>query len=193
MFKKMITLLMVMTIFTVHANAASQNSLKAAFDEMNYALTVEWDQKDKEFYTEQMKKFKATLNELQAKGLTNAQLVEFVKSEVKDKSIARDIETAFSMITINKMNQEDASRYMVDTMKKSYSSGASWGGEAIMYLAVGLLIVGAAVALSSSGGSSSSSSGGSYYCHDYYYCDTSCYYDPYWGYTCYDDCYWTCY
>jgi hypothetical protein len=190
-FKKMITLLMVMTIFTVHANAASQNSLKAAFDEMNYALTVEWDQKDKEFYTEQMKKFKATLNELQAKGLTNAQLVEFVKSEVKDKSIARDIETAFSMITINKMNQEDASRYMVDTMKKSYSSGASWGGEAIMYLAVGLLIVGAAIALSSGG--SSSSSGSTYYCTDYYVCDTSCYYDPYWGYTCYDDCYWTCY
>lgn len=192
MFKKLITLMMVLSIFTVHANAASNNSLKAAFDELNYALTVEWDQKDKDFYTEQMKSFSAVIRDLQSKGLTNAQLIDFVKSEVKNEKVAKDLETAFSMISINKLSSEDASKYMIETMKKSYSAGASWNGEVFLYLGIGVLLVAAAVAV----GGSSSGNGGGYgggYCSNTYVCDTNCYYDYYWGYTCYDDCYYICY
>lgn len=191
MFKKFITLMMVLSIFTVHANAASNNSLKAAFDELNYALTVEWDQKDKDFYTEQMKNFSGVIRDLQMKGLSNAQLIDFVKSEVKNEKVAKDLETAFNMISLNKLSSEDASKYMIDTMKKSYSAGASWNGEVFLYLGIGVLLVAAAVAV---GGSSSSGGyGGGYYCSNYYVCDSVCYYDYYWGYTCYDDCYYTCY
>jgi len=189
-FKKFISMMMVLSIFTVHANAASQNSLKTVFDELNYSLSVEWDQKDKDFYTAQMKKFSSELRELQAKGLTNAQLIEFVKSEVKNEKVARDLETAFNMISITKMSSEEASNYMVETMKKSYSAGASWNGEVFLYLGIGVLLVAAAIAV---GGNVSVSNGGGYYCSDYYVCDSVCYYDYYWGYTCYDDCYWTCY
>lgn len=190
MFKKLITLMMVLSIFTVHANAASNNSLKAAFDELNYALTVEWDQKDKDFYTEQMKNFSGVIRDLQMKGLSNAQLIDFVKSEVKNEKVAKDLETAFNMISLNKLTSEEASKYMIDTMKKSYSAGASWNGEVFLYLGIGVLLVAAAVAV---GGSSSSGGYGGGYCSNYYVCDSVCYYDYYWGYTCYDDCYYTCY
>ena len=191
MFKKLIALMMVVSIFTVSAHATTQNGLKAAFDELNYSLTVEWDQKDKDFYSKEMKKFTETLRGLQSKGLTNAQLVEFVKSEVKNEKVSRDLETAFNMIAINKMSSEEASKYMVETMKKSYSAGASWNGEVFIYLAVGLLIVAAAIALG--GASSGSSNGGDYYCNEVYVCDTECYYDYYWGYTCNDYCGYECY
>lgn len=191
MLKKLISLMMIVSIFTVNAYATSQEGLKAAFDELNYSLVVEWDQQDKDFYTNQMKKFMGTVRELQAKGLTNSQLMEFVKSEVKDQRVARDLETAFNMISINKMSSEEATKYMVETMKRSYSAGASWNGDVLLYLGVGLLIVAAAIALSNS--SAGTSTGGGYYCSDYYVCNTRCYYDYYWGYTCYDDCYWTCY
>jgi len=83
MFKKLITLMMVLSIFTVQAHASTHDGLKAAFDELNYALTVEWDQKDKDFHASQMKKFTASLRDLQSKGLTNAQLVDFAKSQVR--------------------------------------------------------------------------------------------------------------
>ena len=192
MFKKIMALMMVVSIFTVNAHAVSQNGLKAAFDELNYSLTVEWDQKDKDFYANQMKTFSGSLRDLQSKGLTNAQLVEFVKSEVKDAKVAKDLETAFNMIAINKMSSEEASKYMVETMKKSYSAGASWNGEVFIYLAVGLLIVAAAIALGGSA-SGSSNGGGGYYCSEVFVCDTSCYYDFFYGYTCYDDCYYSCY
>jgi hypothetical protein len=189
--KKLMTLMMALSIFTTTAFASTHGGLKTAFDELNYTLTVEWDQKDKDFYTEQMKKFSHSLRELQAQGLTNAQLVEFVKAEVKDERVARDLETAFNMISINKMSAQEANKYMVETMKRSYSTGASWNGSGAVTVAVALLVVVAVIALASAGGSGG---GGGYQgCYNYWYCNTYCYYDWWWGYTCYDDCYWTCY
>ncbi len=190
MFKKLITFTMVFSFFIVQANAASNAGLKAAFDELNYSLSVEWDQKDKTFYTEQMKTFTAEIHELQAKGLTNQQLIEFVKAEVKNEKVAKDLETAFNMISINKMSAEDASQYMVETMKRSYSVGASYQGEVAVLAAVGLLFIVAAIVVGAMG---SSYSGGGSSCVDTYVCDTSCYNDYYYGYTCYDDCYYACY
>ncbi len=195
MFKKFITLMMVVAIFTVQAHASTQNGLKAAFDEMNYSLTVEWDQKDKSFYDAQMKKFMGQVRELQKQGLTNAQMVEFAKSQIKDQKVAKDLETAFSMITINKMSSEEASQYMIESMKRAYSNGASWNGDVLIYLAVGLLIVALAVGLANGTAGGSSNGGGGYSCYDdCYYYTYQCGYD-YWGpiyceaYTCDTVCY----
>jgi hypothetical protein len=197
-FSKFFTFLMVFAIFTVQASASTQNGLKAAFDEMNYSLTVEWDQEDRNFYEGQLKKFTSTVRELQKSGLTNAQMIEFAKTQVKDAKVAKDLETAFSMITINKMSSEEASKYMMDSMKRAYSNGASWNGEVLVYLAVGLLIVALAVGLASgsSGGGSSNGGGGTVSCYDdCYYYDYQCGYDwlgwPVYceGYTCDRVCY----
>lgn len=175
---------MVVAIFTVSAHANTQNGLKAAFDEMNYSLTVEWDQSDKAFYEGQLKKFTQTVRELQKQGLTNAQMIEFAKSQVKDAKVAKDLETAFSMITINKMSSEEASQYMMDSMKRAYSNGASWSGEVLVYLAVGLLVVALAVGLAS-GNVSSNGGGHTGSCYDdCYYYDYRCGYD-YWGWPVY--------
>lgn len=190
MFKKMITLMMVVSIFTVNAYAASNAGLKAAFDELNYVLTVEWNQKDQDFYSAKMKKFSETVRDLQAKGLTNAQLIDFVKAEVKDEKTARDMQTALTMISIQKMGPSEAANYMSQTMKNSYAKGASWNGDATMLLiGIGVLALVVAVALASP----ARGGGGGYGCYDYYTCDTYCYNDWYWGYTCEDDCYYTCY
>lgn len=191
MLKKFVTSLMITAMISVQATASTTApGLKQAFDELSYSLTVEWDQKDKEVYTAQMKKFSASVRELQAKGMTDAELVSFIKSEVKDQKVAKDLETAFTMISINKMSSEEASKYMVETMKKSYSAGASWNGDAILYIGLGVLIVVAAVSLAAAG----YTGGGSRACYeDVYVCDTTCYDDYWYGYTCYDDCYYSCY
>lgn len=184
MFKKLISTMMVLAIFTVSAHANTQNGLKAAFDEMNYTLTVEWDQKDQTVYQNQLKKFTATVRELQKQGLTNQQMVDFAKSQVKDAKVAKDLETAFSMITINKMSSEEASKYMMESMKRSYSAGASWNGDVLIYLAVGLLIVALAVGLAAGGGNGGGHGGGSTCYDDCYYYDVYCY-DSYYGYSYY--------
>jgi hypothetical protein len=192
MFKKLITLMMVFAITTTSAFANSNAGLKAAFDELNYSLTVEWNQKDKAFYDAQMKKFNATLKELQSKGLTNAELIEFVKSEVKDSKVAKDMETAFTMIQLQKMNASQAANYMTETMKRSYSVGASWNGDAALYIGLGVLLVVVALSLAA-GGVSGTGNGGGGYCEEVFVCDTYCYNDYFWGYTCEDDCFYSCY
>jgi len=175
-FRRLFSLFVVFALVSVSAHATSRSGLKQAFDELNYALTVEWDQQDKDFHNAQLKKFSLKLNELKKEGLTNAELLTFIKKEVKDQRVGRDIETAFNMIQINKMSNDEASNYMIETMKKSYSAGASFNGEVFLYLGIGLLVVAAAIALAGSGGGSSSSS------DDYYY-------DPGYTTTCYDSCY----
>jgi hypothetical protein len=199
-FKKWFTLLFVFAFFSVEVNASTHEGLKAAFDEMNYSLSVEWNQEDKDFYEAQLKKFMGTLRELQKSGLTKDQMIVFAKGQVKDANIAKDLEIAFSMITINRMSSEEASLYMMESMKRAYAKGASWNGEVLIYLAVGLLVVALAVSIvtaANTGGSSNSSgSGGTYTCYDdCYYYDYSCGYDYYGrtvycqGYTCDEVCY----
>jgi hypothetical protein len=171
MLKQLVAFLIVISISFTHANAATDNGLKAAFDELNYSLSVDWDQKDQDFYSQQMKAFSSKLMELQNKGLTRNELVMFVKSEVQNEVIAKDLETAFNMVSINKMTSEDATKFMVDTMKKSYSNGASWNGQVVLYIAIGVLIIAAVIALGSAPGPTCSnpttecSDTGNYHCY----------------------------
>lgn len=129
MFKKLITLMLAFSIFAVQAQASAEHGLKAAFDELNYSLTAEWDQQDQHFYDTQVQKFTATVRELQAEGLTNAQLLAFAKSEIKDAKAAKDLEAALIVVEANKMSSAEASDYLMQSMKKSYASGASWNGR----------------------------------------------------------------
>lgn len=190
MFKKMITLMLAVAFFTVNAHAVSQTGLKAAFDELNYTLTVETDGKNEAVRKEALSKFSAKIAEL---GVSNQEMMAFVKSEIKDARMAKDIETAFNMISVMKMSKEEAIKHMNETLKNSYTQGASWNGDAFLYLGALVLVVVLVAAAAAGGGSSSGGSTGGGYCSNYYVCDTTCYYDFYWGYTCYDDCYYTCY
>ena len=91
------------------------------------------------------------------------------------------METALNMIAINKMSSSEASKYMIETMEKSYSNGASWNGAAGLLLGLGVLFVVAAVLAGGGvyyyGGSSSTCGYSSWYCgetcygYPYYYCD----------------------
>ena len=186
MFKKFFTLMVVAAIFTTQAQASSYSGLKEAFDEMNYSLTVDWDQNDKTFYDTQFKKFMATVRELQKTGLTSKEMIEFAKTQVKDAKVANDLETAFSMITINRMSSEEASKYMMDSMKRAYSQGASWNGEVVLYLSLGLFFVAAAVgaAVESSGSSDGDIDSGSGCYDNCYNYEYICGYD-YYGYAIY--------
>jgi len=191
--KKLFTLSTLFVFLTVQAHAVTNNGLKAAFDEMTYSIEQS-DPSDKAAVEANMKKFTSVVRDLQKQGLTNEQMIAFAKSEIKDAKVAKDLETAMNMIAINKMNSEDASKYMLDTLKGSLSKGASWNGEVFVYLAVGLLIVALAVGLAS--GNVSSGNGGGYgSCYDdCYYYSYQCGYD-YWGpiycesYTCDTVCY----
>lgn len=180
MLKKLFAFSIISCLFMVQAHATAQNGLKAAFDELNYALTVDWDQNDRNFYDSQMEKFKTNLNSLQEQGLSNQDLVNFTLSQVKDEKLAKDLETAFTMISINKLSQSEAQRYVTDVMNKSYSRGASWGGEVIVAAIVLILIVAVAAIVA---GKAKVDDG----CYKVRVCEDYCT-----GNLCYEDCDWKC-
>lgn len=180
MFKKFFLLMIAFTLLSVQANAATHNGLKEAFDELNYSLTVDWDQTDKAFYNDQMDKFSATVKDLQAQGLTNQELVDYTLSQVKDQKLAQDLKTAFTMVVINKMSPTEAHKYITDVMSNSYSRGASWAGEVVLG-AIGLVIFVALAAVVV--GSAKIEDG----CYKVNTCEQTCF-----GNACYEECDFRC-
>lgn len=189
MLKKFFASFLVFALVSVQANAASNNSLKAAFDQLNYSLSVEWDQKDRSFYDAKMKEFTAQVSELQAKGLSNAQLAEFAVSQIKDKTLAKELNTAFSLIQLNTLNQTDARKMVLETVSKSYNNGASWSSDVLLIGGVVVLLLVAAASVAGNvrvGASVGAGCYQDYVCYDYYdnrgfywysdcYNDTICY------------------
>lgn len=145
MFKKLLVLPLVFC-FMVSPTHANTDGLKLAFQELNYALSVEWDQKDLKFKEEQMKKFEQEVLKL---GLSNQELMDFAISEVKDESLKRDLKTSFSMIQINKMSSREAKKYVQDTLEKSLSKGASWNGSISEQWLVGIIALAVILVLAS--------------------------------------------
>ncbi len=180
MFKKFITLMMVVAIFSVNAQAASQNGLKQAFDELTFALTVETNGKDAAASKEAMKTFSAKVRELKAQGLTNEEMISFVKSEIKDAKVAAEVEAAFNMINLTKMDSKEAAETIASIMKKSEVKGASWNGGATVLLVAVVAIVVVAVAFGARGGYSTSGC----FANEILVCDTYC--DDF---GCWEDCY----
>src|SRR5687767_9331344 len=103
MCKKFFVSVIAFCMLTVQSFAATNNGLKAAFDNLNYSLTVEWDQTDRAFYNQKMEDFAQSLR---AANVSNQELVEFTVSQVKDEKLAKDLRTAFTMVQINKMDQK---------------------------------------------------------------------------------------
>jgi hypothetical protein len=172
--KKSVALLILMLSFQTMASAPVNhlNELKSAFDRLNFSIQVQWDQKDKMFYNAKVNEFKKTVETLQESGLTNEELIEFIKRNIKDDNIAQDVDKLFETIKTSSMTKVEARKFIIDYVGKNYSQGASWMGSAsATILLVGLLIVLAVVATAGT---------------TVYYENPTPYYDCWEEYECYD-------
>ncbi len=88
MLKSFFSLTITFILLTSQVFAGSTDGLKKAYDEMNYSLTVEWDQKNEAFYEAQIKKFNNSIRDLKAEGLTNSELLAFAKNHIQDSKLS---------------------------------------------------------------------------------------------------------
>ena len=180
MLKKLSTLFLTLCLVST---AATNDSLKAALDDLNYTLSVELSKKDQEGRNKALSEFnKKVLAVKASEGLTDADVVDFMASEIKDEAAAQEIKTAYSMISLQNMSPEQTSKFLSETATKTMSEGAAWSSEAGLILGA-LLIV--ALLAAAAGGSPRSGSGcyEEYVCYDYYdsygYLYTDCGYETY--------------
>lgn len=132
---KKLTALFLLTAFTqVYAITPLQQSvavaqeLNQAYDELNYKLNVEWNQKDKTFFNEAVDNFKKEISTLQHLGLTNKELVLHTLGKIKDKETQTEIDEIVKNINDSQMTNEEALAFTVQKLNSTYSHGASWSG-----------------------------------------------------------------
>lgn len=135
MFKK-ITALFLLTAFTqvyavtpVQQSKAVADELNRTFDELNYTLNVEWDQKDSKVFDQAISGFEDQIANLQAQGLTTNDLVKHALDKIKDKDIQNDMNQLAKVVDENQMNPAEARAFIVSKLNSTYSHGASWSGS----------------------------------------------------------------
>jgi hypothetical protein len=80
---------------------------------------------------------KAQIADLQAKGLTNEQLVEFTTANIKDKSSLEEVKKISTIISQNNLSASEARAFAVSKLNATYSKGASWsGGKGMIKVAI---------------------------------------------------------
>ena len=150
MFKKF-TALLLLTSFThafamspVQETRAMSDALAKTFDEMNYSLNVEWDQKDQQFFKTTVEGFEKEIKALQAQGLTNKELVDYTLSKIKDKQTQSDVKEIAKAINEEEMTGDQARDFALEKLSGTYSQGASWSGSRMgikLVLILGVIIL----------------------------------------------------
>lgn len=121
--KTLLSWALLLSVLTTQAFASTHDGLKQAFDELNYSLSVEWDQKDQNFQKAAFEKFAGNVGALK---LTKEDFTQFVKTEMKEDQFKNDLLAVMSLS--KNMSQEEVTQYLFDSMKANYDKGASWEG-----------------------------------------------------------------
>jgi hypothetical protein len=148
----MIVLIFACSLSSLHASAVT--GLKRAFEELNYALEVEWDQRDEVFKQAEVEKFHHKVRELQKNGLTQKEFLEFSLSEMKDQTLRTQMEGTLNLLKMNALSEAEAKNIMQNNLEKSLSKGASWNGKLSTVAGTVLFVIVALVLLSSTSGES---------------------------------------
>ncbi len=135
MFRKIFSVVILTAVTNAFAMGPVYQSHKLAedlsknFDEMNYALNVEWDQKDSKFFDATVANFEKEIENLQVQGLTNKELIDYTLNNIKDKKIQKDIIEISNIVNESNMTGEEAREFVLTKINQTYSQGASWSGS----------------------------------------------------------------
>jgi hypothetical protein len=182
-----LTAILMLTTFThafamtpVQEASAMSKALERTFDEMNYSLNVEWDQKDQDFFKGKVEGFEKDIQSLQEQGLTNKELIEYTIAKIKDKQTQNDIKEIATVINESEMTGDQARTFALEKLSGTYSQGTSWSGSRMgvkLVVILGLIIL---ICCATKGHKGHPSHGGTTHCDDDYY-DQSSYTDGGYG------------
>ena len=189
MIKKFFALFLIFMMTSAYANHPVNNlmQLESAFNNFNFALNVEWDQKDKKFYNSQLNTLTNVIKNLQTKGLNQEELIEFAKRNILDKKLAKDLDQMLQHVKTSKMTSSETRKFVMEYMGKNHSEGASWiGKKSSFWVILGIILIVAIIiaAVDDHDSDNHNSCNDEYVCYDYY--DT-------FNYFTYQDCFWESY
>lgn len=124
----------------VFASTGTIQELERQIDDYNYALSVDWDQKDAKVYEAKTNEFFAKLQKLiKEEGLTQTELMTVVENKMGNKEALAALKLKLSVLS-SATTAEQLSQIIKDSSKDLYSRGASWNGDATGPVILGLLV-----------------------------------------------------
>lgn len=130
--------------FSLNVMAASGTiqELERHMDEYQYALTVDWDQKDEAFYDQQTKVFFEKMESLIKAGLTQKDLQLLISKRVNNSKAIEALKLKVNLLAKD-ASADELVKVVKDATKEMYSQGASWNGYTVVPVIVGGLILAA--------------------------------------------------
>lgn len=129
--------------FTLNSFAGVGGTLKLErlLDDYQYSMTVEWDQKDQEFYDAETQKFFTGMAKLiQEEGLTKGEVLTLVERKLVNKSALEALKLKLTLLSGSESTEELA-RTLKESSKDMYSQGANWNGQVVLIAGIGIVIV----------------------------------------------------
>jgi hypothetical protein len=167
----------------VMASTGTVQELEKALDDYHYSLSVEWDQKDQAFYDSKTKEFFSKMESMiKNDGLTQEQVLTLVSKKVNNPKVVESLKLKAALMG-KAASAEELAKMIKDSTDDMYAQGASWNGQVIVPVVIGLLVV-AAISYSIWWGATHECVAyeQQYVCNTYNNCSYSGgYYDPYYG------------
>lgn len=140
--KRLVSLFLLLCLSTnVMAGTVGMNKLERALDEYQFAMTVEWDQKDQKFKEEKTKAFHAAMEEIiREEGVSQLEVMSLLQKKVISHEALQAIQLKLALLG-NASTPQALAKSLESSTKDMYSQGASWSGEVIIPLAIGLVVV----------------------------------------------------
>lgn len=151
--KKMMSLLMVAAMLSNTVFATStvvvdhSQMITKSFNEFRYKMTVSANATNANFQAQAVTAFKASMADLQAKGVSADEIMSQMRATILDASTRADFDRMIASMNVNQISSEDAGNMAMEFMSSKYAQGASYsgGGKAnikIIAVIIGVIIVG---------------------------------------------------
>lgn len=118
--------------FTFNVFAGTVSELEKAFDAYNYAVTVEWDQKDPAFHEAQTKLLLEKITSLRNSGLSREEILATVEKKVANKEVFEALKLKLSLLKAG--SAEELALAVREASDDMYSQGASWNGNVAVWI-----------------------------------------------------------
>lgn len=125
----------------VIAGTTGVQKLEKHLDNYQYAMTVEWDQKDQVFKAAKTKEFHAAMEKvIKEEGVSQLEIMSLLQRKVVSEKALNAIQLKLSLLG-NASSPEALARSLESSTQEMYSQGASWNGDVVVPLAIGVIIV----------------------------------------------------
>jgi hypothetical protein len=140
--KKIISFVLLLCLsMNVMAGTVGVQKLEKHLDDFQYAMTVEWDQKDEAFKAAKTKEFNAALEKIILEdGIGQLEIMSLLQKKVINKDALNAIQLKLSLLG-NASTPEALAKSLEASTKDMYTQGASWNGEVVIPLAIGVIVV----------------------------------------------------